>query len=322
MSGLTYSMAIDDDLQRIIDEYPVTVLQPFADNPLANLIRREIPKSLEALCDNPDNRYRFIGSPGQGTWARSPWVAVLDTLVTTTVQRGYYPVYLFREDFTGFYLSLNQGVTTVREQYKTGAREALHIRASDFRAQLDATAERFPLKKIELHPASGSRLSPDYEAGNIRAKFYKAGEIPPERELIEDLSAMLDLYDALTYGDTSTLAIAPEGDEPSLDFEDLRRVRLHSRVERNQRLAKKVKALKGYKCEACNFDYEEIYGELGKGYIEAHHLTPISQLKNQVVQMDPQRDFAVLCASCHRMIHRYTRPDDLEGFRSLINPLA
>ncbi len=315
-------MAINDDLQLIINEYPIAALQPLAGNSLANLIRRELPKKLEARCSNPDDRYRFIGSPGQGNWARSPWVAVLDTLVTTTVQRGYYPVYLFREDFTGVYLSLNQGVTTVREQYKTGAREALHIRATDFRAQLDATAKRFPLEKIELHPAPGSSLSPDYEAGNIRAKFYKAGELPTEGELIEDLRAMLSLYDALTYSDTSTLAIAPEGDEPSLDFEDLRRVRLHSRVERNQRLTKKVKDLKGYKCEACNFDYEETYGELGRGYIEAHHLTPISQLKNQVVQMDPQRDFAVLCASCHRMIHRYTRPNDLEGFRGFIKPRA
>jgi hypothetical protein len=35
------------------------------------------------------------------------------------------------------------------------------------------------------------------------------------------------------------------------------------------------------------------------------------------VQYDIATDFAVLCANCHRMIHRYTDPSDLKSFRAL-----
>lgn len=38
--------------------------------------------------------------------------------------------------------------------------------------------------------------------------------------------------------------------------------------------------------------------------------------------MDLEKDFAVLCANCHRMIHRYGKTDDIEGFRKLLKRQA
>ena len=64
---------------------------------------------------------------------------------------------------------------------------------------------------------------------------------------------------------------------------------------------------------------KERYGELGRDFIEAHHLRPISLLEEgTAVSYDIATDFAVLCSNCHRMIHRTTDPSDLEGFRRLI----
>src|SRR6516225_5234556 len=51
-------------------------------------------------------------SLGQGKWASVPWVACLDRRDTTTTQRSIYVVYLFSEDMSSVYLTLNQGVTT------------------------------------------------------------------------------------------------------------------------------------------------------------------------------------------------------------------
>jgi len=31
-------------------------------------------------------------------------------------------------------------------------------------------------------------------------------------------------------------------------------------------------------CEVCGFDFEQVYGELGKKFIEAHHIKPVSQM--------------------------------------------
>ena len=64
--------------------------------------------------------------------------------------------------------------------------------------------------------------------------------------------------------------------------------------------------------------FENVYGSIGKGYIEAHHLVPLSQLKGRRFALDPERDFAVLCANCHRMVHRSAYVSDVNAFRQQV----
>jgi 5-methylcytosine-specific restriction enzyme A len=98
-----------------------------------------------------------------------------------------------------------------------------------------------------------------------------------------------------------------------------RRYRLHMRIERNPRAAKAAKMYHGTRCQACSMDFAERYGPLGSGFIEAHHLRPISTLEEGVaVRFDVASDFAVLCSNCHRMIHRTKDPSDLDALRKLI----
>jgi len=60
-----------------------------------------------------------------------------------------------------------------------------------------------------------------------------------------------------------------------------------------------------------------------QGSVEAHHLKPIATLEEGVaVTYDVAADFAVLCANCHRMIHRTDDPSDLEKFKSLISAVV
>ena len=56
------------------------------------------------------------------------------------------------------------------------------------------------------------------------------------------------------------------------------------------------------RCDVCEFSFEEVYGEVGRGYIDAHHQTPIAKLASST----PTKvgDVALLCSNCHRMIHR------------------
>jgi 5-methylcytosine-specific restriction protein A len=85
--------------------------------------------------------------------------------------------------------------------------------------------------------------------------------------------------------------------------------------ERNPRLAKAAKDAHGYTCQACGFNFAQSYGAIGENFIEAHHLTPLATLRGQTLFLNPLQDFAVLCANCHRMIHRTEAPHDLEAFR-------
>ena len=72
--------------------------------------------------------------------------------------------------------------------------------------------------------------------------------------------------------------------------------------KRNPKLIKDAKIKKGVTCCICGFNFHIVYGELGQGYIEVHHLVKISsskQLRNTSLdQVD------VVCANCHRMLHR------------------
>lgn len=59
----------------------------------------------------------------------------------------------------------------------------------------------------------------------------------------------------------------------------------------------------GIECAVCGFDFEKAYGELGKGFIEIHHLHPLGESDAEVL-VNPETDMIPLCPNRHRMIHR------------------
>ena len=76
-----------------------------------------------------------------------------------------------------------------------------------------------------------------------------------------------------------------------------------TKYERNPKNRKEAIRIHGYKCMVCGFDFEEAYGELGKGFIEVHHVKPLHDLNEEVV-VNPETDLVCVCANCHRMMHK------------------
>ena len=76
--------------------------------------------------------------------------------------------------------------------------------------------------------------------------------------------------------------------------------------ERNPEARARCLAHHGYACSVCDFNFESVYGELGKHYIHVHHVVPISEAKGEYT-VDPIRDLVPVCPNCHAMIH-VTRP--------------
>jgi len=76
-----------------------------------------------------------------------------------------------------------------------------------------------------------------------------------------------------------------------------------SKYERNHKNRVKAKEIHGYDCAVCGFNFEKVYGNLGKEYIEVHHIKPLSTL-NEEVKINPSTDLICVCANCHRMLHR------------------
>lgn len=310
-------MGLQECIVKTLTEYETAKKQSFTQHPLANFLRRHFASIVESVCAD-ESRYLTKGSAGQANWAQGPWVAAFDRLVTTSAQRGYYPVYLFREDMQGVYLSLNQGMTEVRQHYKAGAKTALRARATNYRAMLGALPSRFSEISIDLAPSASTNDTAFYEAGNVVATYYPRAHIPEEASLITDLQSILDLYDRLISSDTASgNGGVAEGDEPSeLHYEDSSKFRMHRRIERNPALAKEAKRILGCSCQVCGANFGQRYGDIGKDYIEAHHLVPVAALGGKKIALDPAKDFAVLCANCHRMVHRSAHVGDMEKFKA------
>lgn len=86
------------------------------------------------------------------------------------------------------------------------------------------------------------------------------------------------------------------------------------RYERDSR--NRVLAIKkhGLNCYACGFNFEKLYGQRGKDFIEVHHIKPLSTLE-EAVEVNPETDLVPLCANCHRMVHR--SKDNVLSFEEL-----
>lgn len=314
---------IREAFNRLMDEYTAARNEQFTGHHLASYIRHDLPKMFQELF--PDHTdLIWTASPGQGRWVDAPWIAAFDPLVTDTAQDGYYPVYLFTRSLDSVYLSLNQGMQSLREEFGgPEAKEILNHRARIMRSRLSPEyQEKFTSDPINLQAVgSGDRLA-FYEPGHAFGVRYDREALPDNDQFLADLAKILSLYRLLTIrGGTQEMDQVPilweESPEyfANLSLEEKRRLRLHCTIERNPNLARLAKKYHGYQCQVCDFDFKEIYGDLGECYIEAHHLTPLSKLPHdKPVSLSPVEDFAVVCANCHRMIHRSNAPESFEEF--------
>lgn len=91
------------------------------------------------------------------------------------------------------------------------------------------------------------------------------------------------------------------------------------RYERSRLARERCLARWGYKCYICGMDFESVYGEIGKGFIEVHHKVPISQRGGEY-EFVPERDLVPLCSNCHSMVHYKTVvPRDVDKLKKLFS---
>jgi 5-methylcytosine-specific restriction enzyme A len=159
----------------------------------------------------------------------------------------------------------------------------------------------------------------------VKAQFNKVTLLPIEqRELIipravkggigqsnvwfadkeESQELVNRVQELIKNGSTSTL---PDVDQNKSIIEGNPRLVAHLRRERNAAIVKQkksavLKATGKLCCEVCGFDFKEVYGEIGEGFCEVHHLQPLSKADGKVIT--ELKDLAIICSNCHRIIHR------------------
>lgn len=195
--------SIRDNLERVMAEYLSARSQPFGKSHPVWSFFTELKRGLrdvEAIAACETLKVKF--SVGNGNWANVPWVAFLDSRETDSTQHGVYPVFLFRQDMTGVYLTLAQGVTEPKKKLGARpAREFLRDNAAGIRQHLGPLFDSgFTLdSNIDLR-ADDQVLGSDYVDSAIAHKFYSAGQVPDDDTLEADIEAVVSAYDNYLIG--------------------------------------------------------------------------------------------------------------------------
>jgi 5-methylcytosine-specific restriction protein A len=133
-------------------------------------------------------------------------------------------------------------------------------------------------------------------------------EYKERRDLLHSIAK--EIRDVLNDRQLRENILLVEDDEQTIDdsvFEGQVIYKLHKVRERDKKIVDRKKKQVIDKagelaCEACDFVFQNFYGILGKGFIECHHRTPLSQFK--VEKKTTLDDLALVCSNCHRMLHK------------------
>lgn len=130
----------------------------------------------------------------------------------------------------------------------------------------------------------------------------------------EKFKPILVLFWGLILSIVGNLAyFAQDSYEEGSDYETLVK-----RYERNPLNRALCIAKHGYRCSVCGINMEKIYGEIGRNFIEVHHIIPISSYVH-AKYIDPEKDLVPLCPNCHAMIHRKNPPYSIAELKLIMH---
>lgn len=323
---------IRDCFIKIFDKYLQEKEASFAKNPLGQFIRNEVPEVIKYKIDLDINKYKIVGSCGQGGWAAVPWIAIFDRDITESAQGGYYLVYLFDEKMNKVYLSLNQGWTFYKKTFgkKEGSKNIEKV-SKKLRDKLLILKERHYKNLTKIYLGNGD-LAEGYELGHICGVEYNLQNLPNENILINDLVNMLNIYlelkhslyindfeeivngyvldDKYFISDENQLNFQIQECIPEENIKIEPKKRLSPRISergkiwpRDPGISKKAIIEANFLCEY-DSSHKSFTSESSKRqYMEAHHLIPLNFQDEFENSLDVIGNIVSLCPNCHRKIH-------------------
>jgi 5-methylcytosine-specific restriction protein A len=182
------------------------------------------------------------------------------------------------------------------------------------------------LQRMSLHPpearqhnfrnANGvARKTADIATSHPDYRGRRTNGNALDREVLDEFRVRPDVMHALAESIRTSVSHGEPPDFPrevgyegESEMEGRYLLRIHAYRERSAGLRRrKLESVRRrgdpLACAACGFDFELVYGDRGRGYIECHHVLPLHETGERKVSIS---DLALLCSNCHRMIH--TKP--------------
>jgi 5-methylcytosine-specific restriction protein A len=150
--------------------------------------------------------------------------------------------------------------------------------------------------------------SMQYFIGKNVSTYYSRGEANPIKYMnLDELQSKFN-----------DIIIYPDDIEDNDLFEGTKKQIIVNAYERSSKARKECIEEYGYKCTICQFDFEKIYGGIGKNFIHVHHIKPLSEI-DEKYKINPIEDLRPVCPNCHAMLHKRKPAYGIEEIEDLIN---
>lgn len=118
--------------------------------------------------------------------------------------------------------------------------------------------------------------------------------------------------------ETESPTEAPTNSSPQTTYvEGAQLDEMVTNYQRNPAVRQECIDSQGVDCVICGFNFEEVYGEIGAGFIHVHHLNPLAEYSDEH-EVKPD-DLVPVCPNCHNMLHRRRKtPYTWEELRRIV----
>ena len=217
---------------------------------------------------------------------------------------------------------LNYAFSRIETEYASfvGLLDGAHRSTSDFEAKVNGAV--LPINDLLASLDSNDSLKLDGKPYEISFERETPIASSPQMTTLtwieETYRSLSPIYRLVAMPWDSTVAASAKEEESFGYPEGRLHYSIHRKKERSPGLIKKVKELAKQRddgrliCTVCDFDFLKFYGERGKDFAEAHHMIPVSEMSED--HISKPEDMAIVCANCHRMLHRspFVSPAELK----------
>ena len=147
--------------------------------------------------------------------------------------------------------------------------------------------------------------------GKDISTYYSRGEANPIKYM--DLEQLQSLV--------KENIIYPDDIDDNNLFEGSKKQITVNSYERSLQARQKCIEHYGPKCNICSLDFEQIYGNIGKGFIHVHHVKPLSEI-NEQYKINPVKDLRPVCPNCHAMLHKRKPAYSIEEIQDKIKQVT
>lgn len=194
--------------------------------------------------------------------------------------------------------------------------------ATEYYSKINSSIKKYLKEKENIHILSILELEDIEEVESVLSRmssaqkyvYAKKKQTKSEEGLQRYISFLKQKKEAHCSSDNYTLLTE---EEMQTATEGLVSEVRYFRNRRNRAIRNQCAERDHYTCQVCGFNFEKVYGERGKGFIEIHHKKPLSSYDGEHEVL--LEDLVSLCSNCHSMVHYGGRLLDVDDLRKSIS---